>query len=525
MSYWSFYFLIKVALHYAGYIGMHWLPNLLFALALMLPAPPMRWLRVARQALAWMAAIGLLYYDSYLPSFKRVLSEIRDIGGFSPAYLAELFARIWDWKIVLGLAALLALYAVLSRRVRFATFALGGILSVPLVAALTSQPGTQMAASAAPATSLAGGAGAQTVRPGAPMDLNAQLQAFYAHENQRHLERHAAGAPPAFDIILLHVCSLSWDDLDFTGMRDAPLLQHFDAVFTQFNSAASYSGPAMLRVLRGNCGQAPHDDLYKSADPSCYVFPSLEQLGYETHALLNHDGHFGGFAKLLQADGGLAGKLDSSERAPVQMRSFDGTPVYEDQALLSGWYKQHQSAQRPLALYYNTITLHDGNRTPDGKSSNDTYKPRLARLLTDFDQFIGEIERSGRKAVVILVPEHGAALRSDKLQISGMREIPSPRITIVPAAMKIVGMPKSSTANGGPMIIDQPISYFGLNVLLDDLLRDSPFSAGSRPLAERMAHLETTSFESENAGTVVMRDAAGQYWIRADNGTWVPQTP
>lgn len=98
-----------------------------------------------------------------------------------------------------------------------------------------------------------------------------------------------------------------------------------------------------------------------------------------------------------------------------------------------------------------------------------------------------------------------------------------PRITLVPAAMKIVGLPAG--AGSGPVVVDQPVSYFGLNALLGDMLRDSPFTPGSRPLAERMAHLETTAFASENGDMLVMRDAAGQYRMRTDKGVWVPYNP
>ena len=45
---------------------------------------------------------------------------------------------------------------------------------------------------------------------------------------------------------------------------------------------------------------------------------------------------------------------------------------------------------------------------------------------------MGELEASGRRAVVVLVPEHGAALRGDSAQIAGLREIPTPAITLVP---------------------------------------------------------------------------------------------
>lgn len=39
-----------------------------------------------------------------------------------------------------------------------------------------------------------------------------------------------------------------------------------------------------------------------------------------------------------------------------------------------------------------------------------------------------------------------ASLRGDKIQMSGMREIPGPRITLVPAAVKLVGMEASDAS-------------------------------------------------------------------------------
>lgn len=38
--------------------------------------------------------------------------------------------------------------------------------------------------------------------------------------------------------------------------------------------------------------------------------------------------------------------------------------------------------------------------------------------------------------MVVVVPEHGGALKGDRMQISGLRDIPSPSITNVPAGVK-----------------------------------------------------------------------------------------
>ncbi|MDC6625665.1 cellulose biosynthesis protein BcsG, partial [Leclercia adecarboxylata] len=73
----------------------------------------------------------------------------------------------------------------------------------------------------------------------------------------------------AFDVVVLNVCSLAWDDLDAVGLRDNALLQRMDVVFDRFNSATSYSGPAAIRLLRASCGQPRHQALYEPAPEQC----------------------------------------------------------------------------------------------------------------------------------------------------------------------------------------------------------------------------------------------------------------
>ena len=523
MSYWNLYFLVKVGLYFTGYIGFSWWLNLLLWLALQ---PPIghRLLRRTRAVLAWPAAIALLYYDSYLPTLGRVLSQLKALAGFSADYWMELAGRLVNPTAVAIAVAGVFLYAALARRVRFATFALIGILSVPLVAALQER-GAQINDAVNAQVNAGDGS---SVADADAADPDAFLQKFYASESQKRMQFSTAGGQPPFDIILLHVCSLSWDDMEFVGQRNHPLLQRFDVLFTNFNSAASYSGPASLRVLHGSCGQTPHNKLYEGIDPQCYVFPNLEKVGYQTAALLNHDGVYEEYAHALEQRGGLAGKLQPNQSAPVHMQNFDGSPIYNDHALLSQWWKNRSSERgpAPVALYYNTISLHDGNRVPGmtSRSSLDTYKPRLVQLMADFDKFISELETAGKPVVVVLVPEHGASLRGDKIQISGMREIPGPRITLVPAGVKLVGMKKKEPAAEptAPVVVNQPMSYLGLFTLLGDLLSDSPYADSARPLTDRLQAPETTPFVSENADVVVMRNAAGKYLMKSGNGEWIP---
>lgn len=519
MSYWSLYFLAKVGLHFSGQIAFLWVWNLLFAAILVWPLASVTWRRV-RSALAWPVAVVLFYQESFLPTPERVLSQLGALKAFSAEYMLELVLRVVQPADVLLLAAVVLGYWVLARRIRFSSMAVLAIVSVPAVSLWQSGGVAPHVAMARPATSATGAP--QPLAP--PVDPDSQLQAFYATESERKLVLSAGGQTPPFDVIVLNVCSLGWDDMDFVGMRDHPFMQRFDLVFDQFNTAASYSGPGLIRLMQGTCGQAPQKTLYGQRDPQCYSFPSLAAIGYRTEGLLNHDGVFDKFGQFVEQQGGLAGKIHDNRQAPVHMRSFDGTPIYNDRALLSQWWRDRQTqGNQPVALYYNSISLHDGNRVPGlaSRSSVDTYKPRLTQLLADFDQFLTELESTGRPVVVMLVPEHGAGLRGDKLQISGMREIPGPRITLVPVGIKIIGGQRPTTGQG-PLRVDQPMSFFGLFTLLNDLMINSPYAENARPLSARVQDLPTTELVSENEDVVVIGNQAQGYRLRSGNGAWVP---
>ena len=130
---------------------------------------------------------------------------------------------------------------------------------------------------------------------------------------------------------------------------------------------------------------------------------------------------------------------------------------------------------------------------------------------------------TGRPVVVLLMPEHGAALRGDRFQISGMREIPNPRITLVHVGMKLIGMPG---ADAPTIVVDTPVSYFDVNSLVLDLLKDSPLAPGAVPLGQRVQQLSSTPLVAENGDVVMMRDAQGRFVMRSgQRSPWVTYTP
>src|SRR5690554_6569292 len=94
---WNLYFIAKLALYWAGALNFNALYNLAFAAALLLPLRSL-YLHRLRHALMVPVGAALLYYDSWLPPFSRLLAQ-PEILKFSPHYLLELMGRLVNWDM------------------------------------------------------------------------------------------------------------------------------------------------------------------------------------------------------------------------------------------------------------------------------------------------------------------------------------------------------------------------------------------------------------------------------------------
>lgn len=525
MGIWNFYFIAKLFLYFGHYINFHLLPNLAFALLLVIPLQRPR-LKLLRQLAAIPLGIALLYHDSWLPPLAQVMSKSSQLEGFSAGYLFELLGRFISPPVVAALLLIYVVYFFAKKKLRITTFVFLAMLAPPLLLALKPSGVVVTPETTANSPPAATAGTAATSGPPTDANLTAQLDAFYKQEATRSV----SFAPPAksdapFDIIFIQICSLSWDDMDFVKQRDNALFKRFNIVFSNFSSAASYSGPAAIRLLRGSCGQQRHKSLYDPAPAQCDTFDDLQQVGYTPQLAMNHDGHFGDFISDVRDRGGMHAPLMDDQGLPAYLQSFDGSPVYDDYSVLSRWWQQRLATpDQRVALFYNTISLHDGNRYAGKRTSNslEIYPPRLARLLDDLDHFFDLLSKSGRRAVVVFIPEHGASIRGDKMQIAGMREIPSPRISIVPVGIKLIGMPENPATK--PLLVSEPTSYLAVSKLLANFIRQSPFDAASPNLQEYARDLPATEFEAENEDVVVMR-RGNQYFMRSKDAGWVEYEP
>ncbi|WP_199100236.1 cellulose biosynthesis protein BcsG [Dyella sp. ASV21] len=524
MGLWNLYFIAKIYLASVGSLQWVWWLNLLFALGLIVPLRQ-RWQRVLRQIVAVVAGAALIYHESNLPPLAYVMRQLPGLASFTPGYMMELARRAFTPAMVYVPIVALLVYGVVNRWVRVTTFVLIALIVLPLWQGV----GSLIAKSAAPSGYAANrGANAGMANAGADSSTGSydqQLATFHHTEKDRHAAFFPMDSDPAaqFDIIVIHICSLSWDDLEVASATDSPLLSRFDYIFKDFSSAASYSGPAAIRLLRASCGQQAHQDLYSGTPQDCHLFADLAAAGFDVQFLMNHDGHFDDFRGVVEREIGPSGiQPQSIEGLPVAMRAFDGSPLTGDYDVLAKWYEARTAkGGGPVALYYNTVSLHDGNRLPGSNlTSLQSYPIRLKKLMDDIDRLIDLVQHSGRKAVLVFVPEHGAALRGDAGQIAGLREIPTPRIIHVPVGIKLIGLPEGKDRAGHSIVVNTPTSYLALAQLLSGLVAHSPFRPEAQPLEQYTTDLPQTRMVGENENTVTLRTPDG-YVIHTPDGVWM----
>jgi cellulose synthase operon protein YhjU len=524
---WNFYFITKLVLLWYGQLNFHALENLAFAAFLLFPLPP-QWLHRLRHVLAIPLGVALYYYDSWLPPFNRLLANSAQVSQFSADYMLELAGRFINptWLAV-GLILLVG-YLFVSQWLRVTSFTVATLVLVLVVGNtqlfVPRQGGVPVLMSTAASSAPVAGDAAPVVIDDA--FLNTALDDFYASQGQQVTQFPGALAADAVpvDVLMLNICSLAWDDLEESGMRQHPLWAKMDILFDDFNSAATYSGPAVLRLLRASCGQASNADLYRPGAKQCFLFENLKQLGYTDGLLLNHTGRFDNMLGLLRDGGRLQAEASPFGELRPALTGFDGSPIYRDRDVLTQWWQQRLSSGSPReALFYNSITLHDGNRRLDkvtGKAVSADYKVSLGQVLDDLDSFIEHLQASAKPVLLVIVAEHGAALRGDLMQVKGMREIPSPTVTHIPAGVKLINA--KAQLSQRPLHIQAPSSYQALSELIARLVDGEAYRTADFDLLGVTRDLpQLDMVVAENEGSVMVR-LHNEHYLRMENQGWMP---
>lgn len=518
---WNVYFIIAFALAAFGYIELNLLGNALLMAWLLLPVGP-KWLRILRGTLGVAAAAVLLYSESWLPGVDSILANKGGIAGFSLLYMAEFALDFINVKMVgWGLLVFLG-YFLVRRYVRVTFFTIVyflGAVTMPWVQSIlperapvvTADAGGQTNEAAAPAKT--GKADAKAV--------GEWYDAFLAYEHDRRARfpNGLSEKDTPFDILLLSICSVSNDDLAVSQLDQHPLFKEFNIRFDSFNAATAYSGPALLRLLNGACGQPSHSELYGERRPECEIMTRLGTLGYSQRLLMDHSGEYDNFLQSMRDKAGVTATLDNA-KYPTRYMGFDDEEIADSLAVLRHWQRtQVKSKADRTATLINFIALHDGNRLP-GRGRAEPFKPRAQEMFDNIRTFLRELERSGRKTMVVIVPEHGAAVRGDKIQVPRLRDIPTMRISRVPVMVKFVGLKGMPNE---PIHVTGNTSYLALTSLIGKTLETDYFSkdGGTVPLEQLVHDLPQTNPVSEN-GTVQTLEYQGREYFRQNGGEWKP---
>jgi cellulose synthase operon protein YhjU len=437
---------------------------------------------------------------------------------------------------------LIALFFSLSSFKKWYPLIIAGCVGVALAAASldsTSLPGTTASSdlkvadhwtepfaqpqSLQPPTSVP--APASILKIDSPDEL---LNRFYQQEAENRIVFSKPTTP--FDIIILQTCSLGWEDLNEAKIDPRSFFSQFDFLFTNFNSGDTYSIASAIRLLRGACGQGPRKNLYEEVSIACFPFESLRSFGYKTFTAYNHRGDYFGFDR----DVGRFGRADPPMNIATlkSERSFFGTTdVYRNYDVLKLWLNTHRSDEFPLALYYNTLTLHSRSypsKNEEWKHNNiSTFQTSYRNLTTDLNLFFKDLSASNRRAIVVVVGEHGAALKETKLQGQTVREIPTPGVSLVPAAIKLFGPEFNSVPHNKSVTIKEPSGYPALYTLINSLLSSKVSDLDQKSLGRFSFNLPTLSqfVVSNNFGTTI-RLSDELYYKTNDGKKWekLPQS-
>ncbi len=504
MGIWSFYFIGKLYLFFRGFIRFNFILNILLAIFIVLPIPKnilfYRSLRAAKYLVGAVAAFLLLWYDSWLPPLLHSIRLLRETGGITEGFILRFLTNSVNPKEAAILAALFIICVSIRKRIRLAPVVFTAMLIVPLYE--WGQPKEEM---------------------------RDYLDTFYRAESKRIIRFEESNAnAPDFDIVILHICSLSWDDLKALGLADHPFFKHFDFLFTNFNSVASYTNPAAIRLLRANCGQMPPQALYQDAPKECSLLQSLREHRYETYSAIDNDAPSYHFVYDMMTYGLADSPIEMSDLL-IRQYDFDGTPIYDDRALLEKWWDMRQnSSSGRAALYIDLTTLHGGAHWAHDedwwkRDRASQYREFLQNLFENLDHFLKRIDSSGRNCVVIFVPEHGAALRGSSIQAPDLRDIPLPQITLVPVGIKLIG-------TGHPLIperqeiISKPTSFLALSYMLASFLKEPPFGSDRLSYQNILSHIPETNFVSDNQSARVVK--AGEYYYLNDKeNQWTKLSP
>ncbi len=494
--FWIIYFITVVYWHVFEVISAHAFLNLFLCLFVFFPIPENIYkkhlITIIKNSLGVILGAVLLWHESYLPPVLTLWNFLIDPElRPSSTFLWRFFLSEINIKIFIFAVPTIIFSYILSRT-KFKKYFGAFFLICFLIIGFTEK------------TSVTG-------------DLFGN---FYENESKK-VVKFIDNPNNDFDIVILQLCSFAWADFNEVDYNLRQFFNKFDYIFTDFNSATSYSNPAVIRLLRSTCGQSTETKLFAEANKSCYLLEGLRGVGYTPYTLLNHDGIYAGFNQEIIKYGKAPQPLNNSELKLIQT-NFDGAPTYSDKDSLLFWLdSRKKDPSLKTVLVYNSTTLHTGSRYIESPylASHEQYSLALKNIISDLDSFFVDLKKSNKNTIVIIVGEHGAALKGSTIQPGTVREIPLPSITKTPVAIKLFGPNFNNEDGGEPILVNQPTSYFAIAELLEKIIEVSPTDKAQLPSIE-FSPEAYPEFVSENETGFVVKTKLGLFYRLKKYKTW-----
>ena len=509
------YFLFKFGLYFMNLSGFDFALNLVLFL-LCLFSIRVKSLNKFYKTILIIFGLVLLYHDSYLPMLSpQVVYEEKGIAGvfeLLSTFISDYFDFSYLGIFILVFIAVFFINDFLKVTtivvICFITVACLNISALSVAKESKSQSVENVVADSADIPPQIGTADSQGVEN--------YLQTFLELERQRIVTMPSTLPEnfTPFDIVIVNICSMATDDIEASNLLKHPLFRTFDFSFDTFNSVSSYSTPSSLRLLRSNCGQMTEAQMYKERRSECELITSVEQLGYQSEVYFDHNGKYGDYLKTLHDLGGLNENIHDLSKLAVKYNAFDGSAIRSDSDLFKAYVNNiARNGNVNNITFMNLLSLHDGNRLA-GEKKSQSYAPRLKLLLDNLEDFIKDIKDSNRNTLFIMVPEHGAAIRGDKMQIAKLREIPTDKITRIPVGVSFLGAERNAVGGGTSKAhktqrIKGFYSYLAISEIVKRSIEDNVFAKNEEDsktdkIADVFYDLPQTAFIAESTNAYYM---------------------
>jgi cellulose synthase operon protein YhjU len=465
------YFFVRFFLYFSSYTSFSIIPN-----AALLLCGAVRFnnlfLRSLHYTLITVMAVFLFYYDSYLPGFEQILTSIHENHDIEiiDSLLQMIFTSLiliicFIVIIVVFLSDVVHVYTVLA-----VIFAIIGIQSISpfMINQLQAETTASTAENTGTSSDLVPQIGDKTAA-----NIEKYSQDIFAKEASRLISMpyELPANFESFDILMVNICSMATDDIAASNQLNNELFSKFDIYFDSFNSATSYSTPATLRLLLSNCGHRTEHELYSEVKKECQLLTAMERIGYQIYVFFDHNGIYGSYKQTLHDLAGLPDNIYPLNKLNTRYTSFDGTTISADDDVFRAFVNIADKSSGQIFGFMNLISLHDGNHIL-GEKHSAPYYPRLKTMLSDLSALVEMLSKRKRNTMLMIVPEHGAAIRGDKMQIARLREIPTDTITTVPVMVKFFGVDYPVTKHH----LKGPHSYLAISELIKRAIENNVFS-------------------------------------------------